>query len=109
MEQNEERFSERFHWDESGEQLTVHMRQIDVSCDEILSELIDTLVILVERVNTKIVHFDLTGQSALPSAVLSQMLRLRHQFDEIQISNASDCIKEQLQRTKLDTFIRVLT
>jgi hypothetical protein len=108
MENANNQTTSRFQWKGDGERLVVRIQPIDVSCDGILSALIDTVLILVERKNTRIV--DVVDHAMLASYVFAQMLRLRKQLNEvqIQISNASPHIIRQLEATKLDTLIHIL-
>ncbi len=63
---------------------------------------------LVQKYQTEILAFDMTGVKLVPSGLLGLLASLRNQGIKIQIYNPSEDVQEVLEITHLNTVLEVL-
>lgn len=92
---------------QTGELTVVGFGGQDVPDEVCIAGYREQLFKMVEENQCKVLAFDLTGVTLVPSGMLGVLTSLRSKVDQIELYNASKDIKEVLQMTKLDQLFSI--
>lgn len=86
---------------QTGELTVVGFGGKDVPDEVCIAAYRDQLFELVEQNNCKVLAFDLTGVTLVPSGMLGVLTSLRTKVDRIELYNPSADVREVLEMTRL--------
>jgi hypothetical protein len=92
---------------QTGELTVVGFGGQDVPDEVCIAGYREQLFKMVEEHKCKVLAFDLTGVTLVPSGMLGVLTSLRSKVEQIELYNASKDIKEVLQMTKLDQLFSI--
>ena len=92
---------------QTGELTVVGFGGQDVPDEVCIAAYRDQLFQLVELHHTKVLAFDLTGVTLVPSGMLGVLTSLRNKVDRIELYNPSVDVREVLEMTRLKQFFEI--
>ena len=92
---------------QTGELTVVGFGGRDVPDEVCISSYREQLFRMVEEYKCKVLAFDLTGVTLIPSGMLGVLTSLRKQVDRIELYNPSADVREVLQMTRLEQLFDI--
>lgn len=91
----------------TGELTVVGFGGQDVPDEVCIAVYRDQLFKMVDEYKCKVLAFDLTGVTLVPSGMLGVLTSLRNKVDRIELYNPSVDVREVLQMTRLETLFDI--
>jgi anti-anti-sigma regulatory factor len=92
---------------QTGELTVVGFGGQDVPDEVCIAHYRDQLFKLVEEHHCKVLAFDLTGVTLVPSGMLGVLTSLRQKVDRIELYNPSEDVREVLSMTRLEQLFDI--
>lgn len=92
---------------QTGELTVVGFGGKDVPDEVCIAHYRDQLFQLVEQYHCKVLAFDLTGVTLVPSGMLGVLTSLRQKVDRVELYNPSEDVREVLRMTRLEQLFDI--
>ncbi|HEY0985361.1 MULTISPECIES: STAS domain-containing protein [unclassified Schlesneria] len=92
---------------QTGELTVVGFGGQDVPDEVCIAAYREQLFKLVEESQCKVLAFDLTGVTLVPSGMLGVLMSLRNRVGRVELYNPSDDVREVLRMTRLETLFDI--
>ena len=92
---------------QTGELTVVGFGGQDVPDEVCIAAYRDQLFQLIEEHQCKVLAFDLTGVTLVPSGMLGVLMSLRNRVGRVELYNPSDDVREVLRMTRLETLFEI--
>lgn len=92
---------------QTGELTVVGFGGQDVPDEICISGYREQLIRMIDEFKVKVLAFDLTGVTLIPSGMLGVLTSLRSKVDRIELYNPSADVREVLQMTRLEQLFEI--
>ena len=92
---------------QTGELTVVGFGGQDVPDEVCIAAYRDQLFALIKEHNCKVLAFDLTGVTLVPSGMLGVLTSLRNKVDRLELYNPSEDVREVLRMTRLEKLFDI--
>lgn len=92
---------------QTGELTVVGFGGQDVPDEVCIAAYRDQLIALINQVQCKVLAFDLTGVTLIPSGMLGVLTSLRSRVERIELYNPSADVREVLRMTRLEQLFDI--
>ena len=92
---------------QTGELTVVGFGGQDVPDEVCIAAYRDQLFQLIEEHQCKVLAFDLTGVTLVPSGMLGVLMSLRNRVGRVELYNPSEDVREVLRMTRLETLFEI--